>query len=965
MKKKILLMAMMLLTIFSVTSMAQGIWKQKADFGNTTRQWAVGFSIGNKGYLGTGLDNNLNDTKDLWEYDPAINAWTQKADFGGAARSFAVGFSVGNEGYLGTGLDYESVKPYKDFWEYDPMSNTWTQKADFGGTARSQAVGLSIGNKGYIGTGNDGSYPYIKQDFWEYDPGSNTWNQRADFVGGARNSAIGFSIGSKGYLGTGYDYASNNYYKDLWEYDPVSNIWTQKADFGGPARSYAVGLRIGNKGYIGTGVNFPNYYKDFWEYDPAANTWMQKADFQGGARDNAVGFSISKAGYLGTGNLNGTYYKDFWEYTPDNNIMAIPTITSFSPTSGPVGTTVTITGTNFTLNPDDNTVYFGATKATVTAATSTSLNVSVPVGAIYEPITVTTNGLTAYSAKPFIVTFEGGGGPFTTNSFAPKVEFASLGYSRGIATGDLDGDGKADMVTSSELGGISIFRNTGDIGNFSFAERIDIYIPDENNYYDLAIRDLDGDGKLDIAVLNAYSVDLFRNTSTQGSISFEPKIRLAGGGFGKISIGDLDSDGKPDIVAVNNSNYPDWNHIIVFKNKSTIGEFLFDQGMDIPTIDYPFGIATGDLDGDGKPELTVSNNGFYQTSGTSISVFRNISSDGQISFETPVQYTTETHPEDVAVGDLDGDDKLDVAVCNYSSHSVSIFKNISQPGTILLSDKVDYYSTESTNVSVGDLNGDGKPDLATVGGFDVTVYRNTCTPGLISFDEGIAYPTGYGAFGGVAISDLDSDGKADLAIAHYYGTPLAILRNLLPITVCLPPTDLKVTNVADTCVRLSWTPPSSSVLCFQVAYSSVRSGTWIKKWRPSSTDHIVLKDLQPNTTYKWAVRSICDKDSSTSEWIKGPNFTTSSSFASATLSISPNPVTGNMLTVRFTNINATNIQLTISDLQGRGFINQKLLLNVGILQKTIDVSTLPKGIYVLKIADNKNEQQQIKFVKAN
>ncbi len=108
----------------------------------------------------------------------AQNTWTQKADFGGGERLAIVGFSIGNKGYLGTGIGGPSFK--KDFWEYDPSANTWTQKADFGGTARYDAVGFSIGSKGYIGTGFSGSYtPFNSvptKDFWEYDPSTNTWN---------------------------------------------------------------------------------------------------------------------------------------------------------------------------------------------------------------------------------------------------------------------------------------------------------------------------------------------------------------------------------------------------------------------------------------------------------------------------------------------------------------------------------------------------------------------------------------------------------------------------------------------------------------------------------------------------------------------------------------------------------------------------------------------------------------------
>jgi len=143
-------------------------WTRKADFGGTTRTAAVGFSIGNKGYIGTGVLGVLRISilyKDFWEYDPAADAWTQKADFGGAARYSAVGFSVGGKGYIGTGTGV-FYGYLKDFWEYDPSTNAWTQRADFGGTARDGAVGFSVGGKGYIGTGHDGSSP--GKDFWEY-----------------------------------------------------------------------------------------------------------------------------------------------------------------------------------------------------------------------------------------------------------------------------------------------------------------------------------------------------------------------------------------------------------------------------------------------------------------------------------------------------------------------------------------------------------------------------------------------------------------------------------------------------------------------------------------------------------------------------------------------------------------------------------------------------------------------------
>jgi hypothetical protein len=97
----------------------------------------------------------------------AQNTWVKKADFGGAARTIAVGFSIGNKGYIGTGADAGGVK--KDFWEYDPDMKHLDAEADFGGTARKAAVGFSIGSKGYIGTGYDNGCCYLN-DFWNMMP---------------------------------------------------------------------------------------------------------------------------------------------------------------------------------------------------------------------------------------------------------------------------------------------------------------------------------------------------------------------------------------------------------------------------------------------------------------------------------------------------------------------------------------------------------------------------------------------------------------------------------------------------------------------------------------------------------------------------------------------------------------------------------------------------------------------------
>ena len=325
-------------TLWGSISFAQApdSWVQKKDYGTTSDSvyGAVAFSIGDKGYIGTGYSKKR--LANFWEYDSNTDTWSQKSNFTGSARVFATGFSIGNKGYVGCGDDNSVVNLHgsKDFWEYDPSLNQWKRKADFGGVPRRGAVGFSIGSKGYLGAGRiDGpgtdGHIFKFKDFWEYDPVADQWTQKED-IGGTEGKVVafpaGFTVGNKGYVGTGHDLTG--YIKDFWEFDPsftdpITNSntgkWYRKADFPGAVRYGAVGLSIGEYGYIGTGMIPGGLANDFWEYNPKTDNWTHKANFGGTSRYLAVGFCIGNKGYIGTGQINPNTYinmKDFWQYTP-------------------------------------------------------------------------------------------------------------------------------------------------------------------------------------------------------------------------------------------------------------------------------------------------------------------------------------------------------------------------------------------------------------------------------------------------------------------------------------------------------------------------------------------------------------------------------------------------------------------------------------------------------------------------
>ena len=152
-----------------------------------------------------------------------------------------------------------------------------------------------------------------------------------------------------------------------------------------------------------------------------------------------------------------------------------PNITNFSPQSGPIGTIVTITGSGFNATPANNVVYFGATKANVSSATTNSLTVTVPNSATSQNLTVTniTSRLTGYSVKPFNLLFNG------YVDFLPKDNFTTGLSPVSVDIFDVDGDGKSDLVEANAANSsytFSILRNISTVSSVNFAPIVNFFL---------------------------------------------------------------------------------------------------------------------------------------------------------------------------------------------------------------------------------------------------------------------------------------------------------------------------------------------------------------------------------------------------------------------------------------------------------------------------------------------------------
>lgn len=462
----------------------------------------------------------------------------------------------------------------------------------------------------------------------------------------------------------------------------------------------------------------------------------------------------------------------------DLTMAQAPVIFSFSPISAPVGSEVIISGSYFSETPAENIVFFGATQATVSAASESSLHVIVPYGATYEPITVTTNDLTAYSALPFSASVCLAG-TIDENTLLPKVTFNSDNFPSAFIVSDIDGDGKPDLaVIYLETGFISFYRNTstpGEITSTSFATKLDIFTALHTDFFpSIATGDLNSDGKPDL-ILKSYEALFYilLNTSTSGSISFDTVFTVdAPYNNFSVEVSDLNADGRPDIVT--SSSYDD--QISVYQNIYSGGEMnasSFSDRIDFETGDYPTAFKIRDIDGDNKPDIVV-----LDDITNNVSVLRNTSELITISFAGKIDFDAgdSGYMTDVAVGDLDADGKPEIAVQKYVPHTISILKNTSVIGEITTSSfapPVDFKSGSNlflagvTNacIKIGDINGDEKPDLisADYANDKIAILQNISVDGIIdtnSFAPKVDFDADTPWW--INVADIDGDGKSEV-----------------------------------------------------------------------------------------------------------------------------------------------------------------------------------------------------------
>jgi hypothetical protein len=643
-----------------------------------------------------------------------------------------------------------------------------------------------------------------------------------------------------------------------------------------------------------------------------------------------------------------------------------PSIISFSPAKAIPGTNISLTGTGFNPTPNLNTLWIGATKATISAASATSMTAKIPVGASMDYIRILNSSTQqgTQSHQFFVPSFTPSKDSIVSTDIAAKVDLTTLGGPEDIRVSDVDGDGTPDiLVANYTAGSISVFRNISTTGNINIANFARKDFTSGTGATFIAVADLDNDGKQDVIVANQgeNTLTIFKNISTVGNISFSSPVKLTTPATPVgIGIGDFDKNGWFDIAIANHGN----STVSIYSNKgiyNSISTNNFNPRFELITGLNPITIDVADIDGDSKSDIVVGNYG-----SNSVSIFKNNYISGALttsSFSTKLDFNAGNKPGYLKLGDMDGDSKLDIVVLAEGNNSVGILRNISTPGVLnnaSFASRVNFKTGLTPYyISIGDLTGNGKPDilLTNFGDGTATIWQNKAIPGSItatSFFKRLNFTTGTKPYAGL-LADIDGDTKTDMLITNSGSNSISILRNTAGSQLIVSPTATTLpasggTITAAISSNLSWKVSSNASWLIPITGAGKNSGTIrvnfianpgaVRKGEVTFTADGIVKTMEITQAAK---AGMVNPDK---EFMDGNAEKMDLSFTEISdenWDIYPNPSTGFIkLSIHFPTLEMIGT-LKIQDIHGRII---RTMSDVRTGDYGIDLNAEPKGAYL-------------------
>lgn len=399
-----------------------------------------------------------------------------------------------------------------------------------------------------------------------------------------------------------------------------------------------------------------------------------------------------------------------------------------------------------------------------------------------------------------------GNGTFGTPAYYP-VAISGVYANGGIAIGDVNGDKKPDVVVASSGGATAIvylnegngtFKVKGTVGtvplyptnNIVLADinndkKLDIVVPDgfgdvytfygtgkgtftagpvyplrdQGGNFLIAVDDFNGDGTLDLLDTDGTNTSTVSLGRGDGSFQTAQSFPFAvGGQYQNIAVADFNGDGIPDVAAQGLTN-----GTIALQLGAAHGVLAAKQSITTVCTDtFTYGIAAGDVDGDGKPDIVAVFGGGDDSCNHEVAVLLGL---GTGKFKKAAFYSTgagsNAQEEQVYLVDVNGDGKLDIVIAN-SDGTISVLLNKGK-GTYTTEPVIpavtDLFYQES--LTFGDFNGDGKMDIALTPRTAYAALWVIPGNGNGTFGTAIQTTTPYYPAAAVA-ADFNKDGKMDL-----------------------------------------------------------------------------------------------------------------------------------------------------------------------------------------------------------
>ena len=351
----------------------------------------------------------------------------------------------------------------------------------------------------------------------------------------------------------------------------------------------------------------------------------------------------------------------------------------------------------------------------------------------------------------------------------PLSPIGTGAFPEATATGDFNGDGKLDVVIANRTDNtVTVLLGDG-LGGFTQAAGSPLVVG--NGPAGIATGDLNNDGKLDFAVCNGTgnNVTVMLGDGKGGFTQATRSPIAVGTNPSALVLGYFSSHSTLDIATANSGS----NNVTVLLGQGD-GTFIQTPGSPFAVGSSPQYIAAGDFNGDNAPDLVTAN---FQSNNATVLLSNSV---GQFNALSTGPLTTGSGPNGIAIGDLNGDSRPDIAIANFNSGTLTVlFSNGN--GTFTLAPAGPFAVGKGpSSVAAADVNGDGKLDLISANNTsnNISVLLGNGTGGFTADASG-PFTVGSGPTK-VLSGDFDGDGQADLAVSNGISNNLTLLLNKYP-----------------------------------------------------------------------------------------------------------------------------------------------------------------------------------------